>query len=57
MHTSRAKGRGNGDRSVEREANYVAVGAFMLLVAVMAALFVYWYSDSRESQHYTRNEI
>ena len=42
---------------MEREANYVAVGAFMLLVAVMAALFVYWYSDSRDARHYSRYEI
>jgi phospholipid/cholesterol/gamma-HCH transport system substrate-binding protein len=42
---------------MEREANYVAVGAFMLLVAIMAALFVYWYSDSRESRHYIRYEV
>lgn len=42
---------------MEREANYVAVGAFMVLVAIMAALFVYWYSDSRESRHYTRYEV
>ena len=42
---------------MEREANYVAVGAFVLLVSVMAALFVYWYSDSREARHYTRYEI
>jgi phospholipid/cholesterol/gamma-HCH transport system substrate-binding protein len=42
---------------MEREANYVAVGAFVLLVAIMAALFVYWYSDSREARHYKRYEI
>ncbi len=42
---------------MEREANYVAVGAFMLLVTVMAALFVYWYSDSQDARHYTRYEI
>jgi phospholipid/cholesterol/gamma-HCH transport system substrate-binding protein len=42
---------------MEREANYVAVGAFMLLVSVMAGLFVYWYSDSREKRDYTRYEI
>ena len=42
---------------MEREANFVAVGAFMLLVAIMAALFVYWYSDSREARHYTRYEV
>ena len=42
---------------MEREANYVAVGAFMLLVTVMAGLFVYWYSDSREQRHCARYEI
>jgi phospholipid/cholesterol/gamma-HCH transport system substrate-binding protein len=42
---------------MEREANYVAVGAFVLLVSVMAALFVYWYSDSREQHNYTRYEV
>jgi len=42
---------------MEREANYVAVGAFVLLVAVMAALFVYWYSDARDQHDYTRYEI
>jgi phospholipid/cholesterol/gamma-HCH transport system substrate-binding protein len=42
---------------MEREANYVAVGAFVLLVAVMAALFVYWYSDSGDQRNFTRYEI
>jgi phospholipid/cholesterol/gamma-HCH transport system substrate-binding protein len=42
---------------MEREANYVAVGAFVLLVAIMAALFVYWYSDARDQRDYTRYEI
>jgi phospholipid/cholesterol/gamma-HCH transport system substrate-binding protein len=42
---------------MEREANYVAVGAFMLLVTVMAGLFVYWYSDSHERRDYKRYEI
>jgi phospholipid/cholesterol/gamma-HCH transport system substrate-binding protein len=42
---------------MEREANYVAVGAFMLLVTIMAALFVYWYSDSREARDYKRYEV
>jgi phospholipid/cholesterol/gamma-HCH transport system substrate-binding protein len=31
---------------MDREANYVAVGAFVLLVLVMAAGFVLWYSDA-----------
>src|SRR5262245_32929988 len=42
---------------MEREANYTAVGAFVLLVVVLGTLFVYWYSDSREHKHYTRYEI
>jgi phospholipid/cholesterol/gamma-HCH transport system substrate-binding protein len=42
---------------VEREANYLAVGSFVLLVAIMGALFVYWYSDSREHRNYQRYEI
>jgi phospholipid/cholesterol/gamma-HCH transport system substrate-binding protein len=42
---------------MEREANYVAVGAFVLLVATMATLFVYWYSDGRDRQNYTRYEV
>jgi phospholipid/cholesterol/gamma-HCH transport system substrate-binding protein len=42
---------------MEREANYVAVGAFVLLVVVMGALFVYWYSDSRDQRDFNRYEI
>jgi phospholipid/cholesterol/gamma-HCH transport system substrate-binding protein len=42
---------------VERDANYTAVGAFVILVVAMAGLFVYWYSDSREAKDYTRYEI
>lgn len=42
---------------MEREANYVAVGAFVLLVAAMAALFVYWYSDGRDQRNYVRYEV
>jgi phospholipid/cholesterol/gamma-HCH transport system substrate-binding protein len=42
---------------MEREANYLAVGSFVLLVLVMGVLFVYWYSDSREHHNYTRYEI
>ena len=59
MHTSVARGRSIGERgqSMEREANYVAVGAFVLLVAAMATLFVYWYSDGRDQRNYTRYEI
>jgi phospholipid/cholesterol/gamma-HCH transport system substrate-binding protein len=42
---------------VEREANYTAAGAFVILVTVMAALFVYWYSEGRERRSYTNYEI
>lgn len=42
---------------MEREANYAAVGAFVLLVLVMGGLFVYWYSDARERRDYQRYEI
>jgi phospholipid/cholesterol/gamma-HCH transport system substrate-binding protein len=42
---------------MEREANYAAVGAFVLLVIIMAGLFVYWYSDAHEHRDYTRYEV
>ncbi len=42
---------------MEREANYTAVGAFVLLVATMAALFVYWYAGSGDDRDYRRYEI
>jgi phospholipid/cholesterol/gamma-HCH transport system substrate-binding protein len=42
---------------MEREANYAAVGAFVLLVLAMAGLFIYWYTDSRDHRDYTRYEI
>ncbi len=42
---------------MEREANYAAVGAFVLIVALIGGLFVYWYSDSREHRNYQRYEI
>lgn len=42
---------------MEREANYAAVGAFVVLVVVMAVMFVYWYSDAREHKDYTRYEV
>jgi phospholipid/cholesterol/gamma-HCH transport system substrate-binding protein len=42
---------------MEREANYVAVGAFVLMVVAMGALFVYWYSDSREQHDFRRYEV
>src|SRR6201997_3469512 len=43
--------------AMEREANYAAVGAFVLVVLLAGALFVYWYSDTREHRNYDRYEI
>ncbi|HLJ37185.1 MAG TPA: MlaD family protein [Steroidobacteraceae bacterium] len=42
---------------MEREANYAAVGAFVLLITLVGTLFVYWYSDTREHRDYNRYEI
>lgn len=42
---------------MEREANYAAVGAFVLVVALIAALFVYWYSGTRVHRTYDHYEI
>ena len=42
---------------MEREANYAAVGAFVLIVTLLGVLFVYWYSDTREHRDYNRFEI
>lgn len=42
---------------MERDANYAAVGAFVLLVITLAGLFVYWYSEGRDRKSYVRYEI
>jgi phospholipid/cholesterol/gamma-HCH transport system substrate-binding protein len=42
---------------MEREANYTAVGAFVILVAAMAVMFVYWYSEGRDRRSYVPYEI
>ncbi len=42
---------------MDREANYVAVGAFVLLMLAMAAGFVLWYSDSSDAREMKRYEI
>ncbi len=42
---------------MEREANYTAVGAFVLLIITMAGLFVYWYAGSGDARDYKRYEI
>jgi phospholipid/cholesterol/gamma-HCH transport system substrate-binding protein len=42
---------------MEREANYTAVGAFVLLIVTMAGLFVYWYAGNADDRDYNRYEI
>ena len=42
---------------MDREANYVAVGGFVLLMLAMAAGFVLWYSDSADGEAMRRYEI
>lgn len=42
---------------MERDANYFAVGAFVLMVTAMAGLFVYWYSEGRERRDYVPYEV
>jgi phospholipid/cholesterol/gamma-HCH transport system substrate-binding protein len=42
---------------MDRDANYVAVGAFVVLVIAMAVSFVFWYTDQRDKRTYERYEI
>ena len=42
---------------MDRDANYVAVGAFVLLVVAMAVSFVFWYTDQQDKRSYERYEI
>jgi phospholipid/cholesterol/gamma-HCH transport system substrate-binding protein len=42
---------------MERDANYAAVGAFMLLLIAMAVGFVLWYSKAGDSRSYKPYEI
>ena len=42
---------------MEREANYVAVGAFILLVIAMAVGFVLWYTDAKDSRDFELYEV
>ena len=42
---------------MERDAHYVAVGAFILLVIAMAVGFVLWYTDANDGREYERYEI
>ncbi|HUX74396.1 MAG TPA: MlaD family protein [Steroidobacteraceae bacterium] len=42
---------------MDRDANYVAVGAFVLLIVVIAAAFVYWYAGRGDKHAHARYEI
>jgi phospholipid/cholesterol/gamma-HCH transport system substrate-binding protein len=42
---------------MDRDANYVAVGAFVLLVIAMAASFVLWYTNQQDKRIYLRYEV
>jgi phospholipid/cholesterol/gamma-HCH transport system substrate-binding protein len=42
---------------MDRDANFVAVGSFVLLVLAMATAFVLWYSDTRDRRDMQRYEI
>jgi phospholipid/cholesterol/gamma-HCH transport system substrate-binding protein len=42
---------------MDRNTNYVVVGAFVLLVIGMAVSFVYWYTDQRDKRSYQHYEI
>src|SRR5271156_3820965 len=57
-------GRGHGPprwrqrrTAMDRDSNYVAVGAFVLLVIAMAVSFVFWYTDEQDKRTYQRYEI
>ena len=42
---------------MDRDPNYVVVGAFVLLVIGMALSFVFWYTDQRDKRTYERYEV
>ena len=42
---------------MDRDANYVAVGAFVLVMLAMATVFVLWYTNTHERREYQRYEI
>jgi len=42
---------------MDRDTNYVVVGAFVLLVIAMAVSFVFWYTDQKDKRTYQRYEI
>ncbi|HXQ64330.1 MAG TPA: MlaD family protein [Steroidobacteraceae bacterium] len=42
---------------MDRDANYVAVGAFVIVVLAMATVFVLWYTKTQERREYQRYEV
>ena len=42
---------------MERDANYVAVGAFVVLVVALGVAFVLWYSQARDQREFQSYEI
>jgi phospholipid/cholesterol/gamma-HCH transport system substrate-binding protein len=42
---------------MDRETNYVAVGAFVVVVLAMATVFVLWYTNTHERREYQRYEV
>jgi phospholipid/cholesterol/gamma-HCH transport system substrate-binding protein len=42
---------------MDREANYVAVGTFVLVILAMATVFVLWYTNSSDRHEYQRYEV
>src|ERR1700722_13452106 len=42
---------------MDRDANFFAVGAFVLLVSAMALSFVLWYTNQQDKRIYLRYEI
>jgi phospholipid/cholesterol/gamma-HCH transport system substrate-binding protein len=42
---------------MDRDTNYVVVGAFVLLVIAMAVSFVFWYTGQQDKRAYQRYEI
>jgi phospholipid/cholesterol/gamma-HCH transport system substrate-binding protein len=42
---------------MDRDANYVAVGAFVVVVFAMATVFVLWYTNTHARREYQRYEV
>ena len=42
---------------MDRDANYLAVGAFVLLVIAMGVSFVLWYTEHQDKRQYNRYEV